>query len=311
MLSLEMRKAIIILLSLCSSLFSFSAVKKAPTPKAVTDFINCIEQLQSLNENQREEAFTLRKQTKQLFSLKNGDQGFNIDKPTENVFNSELYFVGLGHVTNAQTYCLRLFKYLYEERVLKISSEVLFTETLCLPDANNKDEPKYYETNIKKMCQCNNTTKTVWQTYRVPVSSGVIDRIYGYDQEPAGWDRSNPGKHDTEQTQSPSTPSKPDDEKEWTEDDFLYYAARYYKAKDYSSAATILTALTSTYPANAEAWFRLAVLVKYKTKWSKKNYKDPNKTAIEFMKKAASLANDQLKKKAENALYYWEHPNYI
>ena len=318
-----MRYCVLVTMFLSFASLLVAAPKSEGTPKAVKTLIANLETLTELSENQRDDAYSIHLRNIGLFAA-SGSGGINID--SDDKFNSELYYLGLEPVSKSVTYCNKLYSFLYKERSLKLSHEILYTEAINAPDINGKDELYFYDTKVKKTCSYNNEKKVVWQTFEVAASDGLIDKIEGFDSKPTEW-------RDEASSTSPITPNTQNNQqlgsssnlgqnkktytppshvtKPQTEQDLLRLAARYYTAKDYSSAATTLNTLTAKYPNNAEAWFRLALIVRYKTKWSKKVYEDPNKSAIEFMKKASALANGKLKSKADNALFYWEHPNYM
>lgn len=305
------------------SFSTFAAPKNVGTPQAVKTLIANLETLTELSDNQRDDAYSMHLHNIGSFAA-SGSGGINID--TDNKYNSEFYYLGLEPVSKSVTYCNKLYSLLYKERALKLSHVILYTEAINAPDIDGKDELYFYDTKVKKTCTYNNEDKVIWQTFEVAASDGLIDKIEGFDSKPTDWrggtSLNHPIKPDNQNNQGREGTSHLDQNKKTyappgqgtkpqTERDLLRLAARYYTAKDYSSAATTLNALTAKYPNNAEAWFRLSLIVRYKTKWSKKVYKDPNKSAIEFMKKASALANGKLKSKADNALFYWEHPNYM
>lgn len=311
---------VILILSFSSTL---AAPKNEGTPKAVKTLINNLETLTTLSDNHRDDAYNIHLLNIKLFAASRRG-GINIDTDTK--FNSEFYYIGLEPVSKSVTYCNKLYSLLYKERALKLSHEILYTEAINVPDIDGTDELYFYDTKVKKTCTYNNEEKIIWQTFEVAASDGLIDKIESFESKPSNWrsgisGNSNPhSDHRNNQEQSGSKhkerETKPyippiHDANSLTEQDFLRLAARYYTSKDYTAATTILNTLAAKYPNNAEAWFRLALIVKYKTKWSKTIYKDPNKSAIEFMKKASALADGELKSKADNALFYWEHPNYM
>lgn len=306
-------------------LFTFAASKSEKTPNAVSAFINNLEAFTRLSDNQRDDAYRLNERN-YLFFAGGGNSKGGITIDTENRYNSEFYYLGLTPVSNSLRYCNQLYTLLYKEKSLKISHEILYTEAINAPDIDGKDELYFYDTKVKKTCAYNsNQSKVIWQSFEVGASNGLIDKIKGFDVRPSSWGVGNAGNstvilpnqpnQDVYETPNlddrPRTNTHTRPQEEQSEQDLLRIAARYYTAKDYSSASATLKQLTDKYPNNAEAWFRLALIVRYKTKWSKKVYKDPKKSAIEFMKKASDLANGKLKSKADNALFYWEHPNYM
>ena len=318
-----MRYCVLVTIFLSFASLLVAAPKNEGTPKVVKTLITNLETLTELSDNQRDDAYNIHLRNVGSFAA-SGSGGINID--SDDKFNSEFYYLGLEPVSKSVTYCIKLYSLLYKERALRLSHEILYTEAINAPDIDGKDELYFYDTKVKKTCTYNNEEKVIWQTFEVAASDGLIDKIEGFDSKPTDWrggasstspitpnsqnNRQSGSTSHLDQSNKPYTlPSY--ETKQQTEQDLLRLAARYYTAKDYSSAATTLNTLTAKYPNNAEAWFRLALIVRYKTKWSKKVYKDPNKSAIEFMKKASALANGKLKSKADNALFYWEHPNYM
>lgn len=321
-----MRRITIFLIITSICLFTSAAPKRERTPNAVNEFINNLETFTRLSDNQRDDAYRLNERNYLLFAGGgNSKGGINID--TENRYNSELYYLGLTPVSNSLRYCNQLYTLLYKEKSLKLTHEILYTEAINAPDIDGKDELYFYDTKVKKTCAYNNNqSKIIWQTFEVGASNGLIDKIEGLDTRPSSWSCGNADNTNTVTPNQPNqnvyetpnlddrpetnTPQRSQEVKQ-SEQDLLRIAARYYTAKDYSSASSTLNQLTTKYPNNAEAWFRLALIVRYKTKWSKKVYKDPKKSAIEFMKKASALATGKLKSKTDNALFYWEHPDYM
>lgn len=318
-----MRYCVLVTMFLSFASLLVAAPKNEGTPKVVKTLIANLETLTELSDNQRDDAYSIHLRNICSFAA-SGSGGINID--SDDRFNSEFHYLGLEPVSKSVTYCNKLYSLLYKERALKLSHEILYTEAINAPDIDGKDELYFYDTKVKKTCTYNNEEKVIWQTFEVAASDGLIDKIEGFDSKPTDWrggasstspitpnsqnNRQSGSTSHLGQNNKPYTPPSYET-KPQTEQDLLRLAARYYTAKDYSSAATTLNTLTAKYPNNAEAWFRLALIVRYKTKWSKKVYKDPNKSAIEYMKKASALANGKLKSKADNALFYWEHPNYM
>ena len=146
-----------------------------------------------------------------------------------------------------------------------------------------------------------------------------IDRLFGYESDPTinsyiqdihtngrphqGNTNPNQAGHADQHT-TPST----QEQQTLTENDYLRLASRYYTGKNYYAATSTLLDLTNKYPDNAEAWFQLALITFYKTKCSKTQYSNPREKAIEFMRRASSVARGDLKKKADRCLDDWEHP---
>lgn len=320
---LEMRNTALFILFIFLCLDALAASKRIPTPETVNAFINNLETLYQLSDQQRDYAYDLREHNIRCFAAtEDGKGGINIDFRSR--FNSEFYYLGLEPVSDALRYCNKLYKTVYKEKSLKLCHEILYTEEIKAPDIDGKDELYFYVTKIKKTCTYNNITAVVWQSFEVGASNGLIDKIEGYATRPSSWQLGKSESHTPPSNKPlPQATPKPQEkrreekvaprtqEEELSEKDLLRLAARYYTAKDYTAASSVLQKINKKYPQNAEAWFRLALIVRYKTKWSKKVFTDPKKSAIDFMRKASELASGKLKSKADNALYYWEHPNYM
>lgn len=304
------------------SLFFLSAVMAAPsdswakmvdTPPVVSMFINNLEKFPGMTDSQSDDAYYMNKSNREAFAASEGGMG-GIDIDSERSYNSEIYYLGLGTVANSMRYCNKLYAMLYQEKALKLKHAILDTQEINAPDINGKDELYFYETRLKKTCEYASKTVEVWQSVSVLASTGQIVQIEGYDRMPESWMQIKKDKKSPAKSQKKTQPVSPRPAKSSTplsEDEYLRLAARYYTAKDYAQATSTLAELTDKYPRNAEAWFRMALIVRYKTKWSKKAFANPSKTAIDYMTKAKDLATGKLKAKAENALYYWEHPNYM
>ena len=82
---------------------------------------------------------------------------------------------------------------LYKEKCLKLEHEILYTEAISAPDIDGKDELYFYDTKIKKTCIHDNQAITIWQSFEVEASSGLIDKINGYNTMPSSWLRNNVG----------------------------------------------------------------------------------------------------------------------
>ncbi len=311
---MEIKKFILVAIVLVSCLTVLAAPKNEKIPHAVDMFISNLEKLSLLSDIQSDEAYNMHKQNIRCFAgTDNGAGGISID--SEGTFNSELYYLGLGTVASATRYCNQLYTMLYKEKELKLKHEVLYTGPVKQINEYGKGELYFYETRLKKICEYNNQTIALWQTFEVNAADGLIDKIEGYNEIPISWRRESTGnnveKPIIQEEPKPSDSDSHEDTKAMTEQEYLRLAARYYTAKDYVAAGATYKQLTIDYPNNAEGWFRLACLVRYEKKWSKKVYNNPQKTAISFMEKAANLAVGKLKSKAENALFYWKHENYM
>ena len=313
------KKIYLVVLLLSSILIVSAAPTNVDVPNKVVVFISNLERLAHLSDTQRDDAYRLHEQNVHCFYASGNSRGsITIDSDFENNYNSELYYLGLGTVSNSLTYCNKLYTMLYKEKCLKLEHEILYTEAISAPDIDGKDELYFYDTKIKKTCIHDNQAITIWQSFEVEASSGLIDKINGYNTMPSSWLRNNVNNvanqtviKESQDSQVPENPTKVENVKKKTEQEYLRIAARYYTSRDYVTAIATYRELTTVYPENAEGWIRLALIVRYKTKWSKKAYKNPQQIAITFMKKASGLATGNLKSKADNALFYWENPNYM
>lgn len=309
------KKIYLVVLLLSSILIVSAAPTNVDVPNKVVVFISNLERLAHLSDTQRDDAYRLHEQNVHCFYASGNSRGsITIDSDFENNYNSELYYLGLGTVSSSLTYCNKLYTMLYKEKCLKLEHEILYTEAISAPDIDGKDELYFYDTKIKKTCFHNNHAITIWQSFEVEASSGLIVKINGYNTMPSSWLRNNVDNvaNQTvaeEPQQYPENTTQVEAVKKMTEQEYLRLAARYYTSRDYATAIATYRKLTTVYPENAEGWFRLALIVRYKTKWSKKAYKNPKQIAISFMKKASGLATGKLKSKADNALFYWENPN--
>lgn len=290
-----------------------AATKNAATPAPVKTFLNNLERLQLLSDDQSDEASRLNYENRNCFA------GGTAEGNGVKINNSELSFLNISTSYGASQYCNNLFTLLYRNRALKLSHDIVSTEPIVLPDGNGKDEIRFYETKVKKTCIYNGEEKVFWQKFEVNAEDELIDTLEGYDSKPSNWednisDKSNKknntergGSQQSEQGNKPYSPPIQETQPQ-TEKELLRLAARYYTSKDYSSATKTLHQLTAKYPNNAEAWYRLATIIRFKTKWSKTVYAKPKDEAIKYMRKAVDLATGSLRTKAERALFDWEHP---
>lgn len=317
---MEMRYITFTILLSITFFQTIAASKNAETPKVVTTFLNNLEKLQQLSDNDALEAYKLQENNKRCFlgGTDSGD-GISIDNPMEKFYSSELYYLTNRPIKSAALYCQELNRLLYDERTLKLSHEILNTTPLYNLGEDGKEHVYFYSTKIKKTCTYNNTQKIIWQEFEVSISTMKIDRLFGYENDPTinfhiqdiGTDRlphqGNINPNQTGQNDQHTTPST-QEQQILTENDYLRLASRYYTSKNYYAATSTLLDLTNKYPNNAEAWFQLALITFYKTKWSKTQYSNPRGKAIEFMRRASSVARGDLKKKADRCLEEWEHP---
>ncbi|MDE6523225.1 MAG: tetratricopeptide repeat protein [Muribaculaceae bacterium] len=290
-----------------------ASTKNSATPAPVRTFLNNLERLQLLSDDQSDEASRLNYENRDCFA------GGTAEGNGVKIHNSELYFLNISISYGASQYCNNLFTLLYRNRDLKLSHDIVSTEPIVFADANGKDEIRFYDTKVKKTCIYNGEEKVFWQKFGVDAEDELIDTLEGYDSKPSNWegnisDKSNKktniergGSQQSEQGNKLYTPPIQETLPQ-TEKELLRLAARYYTSKDYSSATKTLHQLTAKYPNNAEAWYRLATIIRFKNKWSKNVYAKPKETAIEYMRKAVNLATGSLKTKAERALFDWEHP---
>lgn len=306
------KKFYLVVLLLPSILMVSAAPQNVDVPNRVTMFISNLERLAHLSDVQRDEAYRLLQQNISCFSAtEEGRSSILINY-------SELYYLGIEAVVSARSYCNTLYTKIYKEKCLKLEHEVLYTDAINVPDIDGKDELFYYDTKIKKTCIYNDRALTVWQSFEVAASSGLIVKFSGYHTMPNSWLKNKVGNigeqsvpAEPQEAQVSENTDHVEDTEKMTAQEYLHLAARYYTYRDYAAAGATYRELTTVYPENAEGWFRLALIVRYKTKWSKKVYKNPQQIAISFMKKASELAVGEMKSKADNALFYWENPNYM
>ena len=296
----------IIFCCISSEAANTKSAKTAETPKAVVKFTDNVEKLSFLSNEEKEVATRLTEENRTLFPAY--PTGINLDMNKYN--NSEFLFLELPKAATSATYCRSLYKYIYEEKRLKLSHQILFTVIQYNIDAGGKDVPYIYETTLKKTCRLNNHTKDLWQIFTVSCEDGLITQLRTSENSP---EASGNGAQEAEVYETivkqPHHTNEIQNTKIFTEQQYLNLAARYYTAKDYERAHTTLKKLTEVYDSNAEGWYRLALIVYYKPKWSKTVYSNPIEAAISFMKKASDRATGSLKKKIDNVLQPWEHPN--
>ena len=285
-------KRTLIVFTFVINVFSTNMFGKGDNPpEVVVKFINNVERLSNISNEDEEKAIKLREEMKECFAGKEV-YGINIDKVSEN--NSEFPYLGLSTVSNSTTYCMKLYTYVFKDRTLKLSHQSMNTEVINAPGNNGKDVKYFYSTTIEKICICNSYVKKLWQIFEVPCDekgniNGVINSLKTLDKEPnviIGEEL----KREIEKSQKLS------------EQQYLNIAARYYTKKDYENAYLTYKKLTEMYDENAEGWYRLALLVFYHEKCYKHIYSNPRQKAKSFMEKAKDRAKGKLKEDANNVL---------
>ena len=156
-----------------------AATKNIATPVPVKTFLNNLERLQLLSDDQSDEASRLNYENRDCF------KGGTAEGDGVQIRNSELYFLNISTRYAASQYCNNLFALLYRDRDLKLSHDIVSTDPLIFADANGKDEIRFYDTKVKKTCIYNGEEKVFWQIFGVDAVDEVIDTFEGYDRKPA------------------------------------------------------------------------------------------------------------------------------
>lgn len=276
--------------------------KTADPPEAVVKFTDNIQML-AVPDLEKEEAYNITEDSKRLFP--EYPTGINIG--TTETAESEFPFLGLPEVMTSSEYCRCLYQYIYEEKRIKYTHQIESTYTLFLIDADGRDEPYLYETTLKTNCIVDNYKKDLRQIVTVKCEDGLIQQIRTFDNNMGMSSHQKPELSE----ETGNILIRESQDAKLTERQYLNLAARYYTAKDYGKTYAVLEQLIEDYDNSAEGWYRLALLVNYKRKWSKKLYSNPRRTALSFMEKASNRASGALADKIENILYYWEHPNHM
>jgi len=309
-----MRKFFISFLVIFSWLYANAVTKNiVKIPEAVAKFINCVEKLSDFVDE--ETAIRLRSEMTNCFASQQETYGINIDDEKSGN-SSEFPFLGLATVSNSTSYCMRLYTYIFTNKALKISHQVLNTAAINTIGDDGKDELYFYSTTLKKTCSYNNTTRNLWQVIEVPSGDNKpIDQLVTYEYEPRPTSIIDAYEKKLETPNNNETNSQHmqggAQRRELSEREYLNLAARYYTAKNYERSYDVLKKMTEIYDMNAEGWYRLALIVYYQPQSCKKIYSNPKETAKSFMEKAESRADGTFKERISNRLLRWNLRRYM
>lgn len=279
------------------------------TPQLVYELISAIEKLSKCDPNQDDIAYQLKDRIRFCFED-------NIRCENNNEFN----ILGIKCEPFINNYCNTLYAQLWESRTLKEEHKILYTIELDAPNHTGGRDTEFYETRIQKTCTYNNNRVDMWQVIEIPYSGER--KIVSFDVQSVQPDwipGNNNGKRNRNNESIKSNGNNNSSSgntiqsnykqlRPMSEKEYLHQAARFYTDKDYDKAINTYIQLTEDYPQCGEGWYRLASIVRYKTKWSKKYYKDPKKEAINFMQKAEECGSGNIKSKAYEAWIKWEYP---
>lgn len=306
-----MRKLLVSVLVVFCWLYANAVTKNIVTlPGVVAKFINCVEKLSdSVDE---ESAIKLRSEMTNCFASQEETYGIDIDDEKSGN-SSEFPFLDFAtaSVSNSNSYCMRLYTYIFTNKTLKISHQVLRTESIDIIGDDGKAEPRFYSTTLKKTYSYNNTTRSLWQVIEVPSGDNKpIDRLVTYAYEPTSSSILDDYEKELEPSIIKESKSQHKQEgtqrRELSEREYLNLAARYYTAKNYERSYDVLKKMTEVYDMNAEGWYRLALIVYYQPQSCKKIYSNPKEMAKSFMKEAENRANGTFKERISNRLLRWE-----
>lgn len=309
-----MRKFIILFLVVFCWLYANAATKNTvKVPGTVVKFINCVEKLSDFVDE--ETAIRLRSEMTNCFASQQETYGINIDDG-ESGNSSEFPFLGFATVSNSTSYCMRLYTYIFTNKTLKISHQVLNTEAINTIGDDGKDELYFYSTTLKKTYSYNNTTRSLWQVIEVPSGDNKpIDQLVTYEYEPKATSIVDAYEEKIETPNINETKNQHKQEgtkrRELSEREYLNLAARYYTAKNYERSYDILKKMTEIYDINAEGWYRLALIVYYQPQSCKKIYSNPKEMAKSFMEKAENRADGSFKEKISNRLLRWKFKKFM
>lgn len=289
--SLEMKSrteylviAILLLLLYPTAVIS---AKQKDAPDVTLRFVNSIDEMSHLIPDNVNRASELQQQIQACFMA--------AEMSGINITNSDLYLAsipGIRQNITSQRYSNQLKQLIFTDRSLKMNQQTLETIVLNTVDFDN-DEPYLYNTIIKKTLCYNNKSITIWQEIHVPVKgTQLISEILTSSKEL----KKNEFIHYERDV--------------LTVNQYLSQAAQFYSKKQYANAYKTYTELTEKHADNAEGWYRLSLMI-YKQRGCKGNYTNPRATAREYMQRAYELGNGDIKTKAENILFYWDHPNYM
>lgn len=290
---MEKKKIIIltVLLLSCLNCAPVKAEKRHKTPTPVSTFIQNVEMLSTLHENELGKAGMLQMECVECFNATSSSStGVPIDK--RQPFTSEFPYLNLPGANTSSMYCRNLYTYIFQERTLNIRHQIGNTTEAYLPNSKNQKEPQVYETDVTKYCICNNTEYVFKQVFcTVPETDGLITEIRTYPSE----------------SSNKAEPISGSDNAVSTEQQFLNLAAKYYTNKDIENAYYTLKRMTELYPNNAYGWYRLACIIYYNDKKMKRFYSNPREVAKKFMEDAGKMS-PRLKADCENFLVRFEHP---
>lgn len=278
----KLRKGLLLLVAIIGGCISQVHAKSAPTPSATRTIINSTIELGRLNENNVNRASELQQAIQSCFAA-------NL-----NLKGNEFYLIGLDQRSNltSQSYSNKLKRYIFTERKVDMDCDVL--ETVPVNGIElGKDEVVLYVTKLKKDIACNGRNYQFWQEIDYDIDGGGITSIKTTDKAP----------RKDEYIDIP-------DEGPKSAKEYLNQAAKMYTSKKYAEAYNLYSELTRQYSQEPEGWYRLALMI-YKQKGCKGQFKKPREVARDYMQRAYNLASGKLKTKAENVLYYWDHPNYM
>lgn len=297
-----------VLIIFCWSYVNAATKHIVKVPGTIVKFINCVEKLSDFVDE--ETAIRLRSEMTNCFASQQETYGINIDDG-ESGNSSEFPFLGLATVSNSTSYCMRLYTYIFTNKSLKISHQVLNTETINIVGDDGKNELYFYSTTLKKTCSYNNTTINLWQVIEVPSGHNKpIDQLVTYEYEPKATSIVDayeekigiPNINESKNQHKQEEPQR----RELSEREYLNLAARYYTAKNYERSYDVLKKMTEIYDMNAEGWYRLALIVYYQPQSCKKIYSNHKEAAKSFMKNAEARASGTFKERISNRLLRWE-----
>lgn len=213
-----------------------------------------------------------------------------------NIDNHDLYLAsipGMRPSITSQRYSNQLKQLIFVERSLGITQQTLGTSILNTVDFG-KDEPYLYKTVVKKTLSYGGRDVTLWQEICVPVKgASLISEVMTSEKELKKDEFIHYEK-----------------DRQLTERQYLNQAAQFYSRKQYADAYRTYSEMTQKYSSNAEGWYRLSLMI-YKQRGCKGLYGRPRVTAREYMQRAYDLGRGEIRDKAENVLFYWDHPNYM
>lgn len=280
-----MEKSILRLISFAILLSGHMAVC-AKVPEKTNTFINSVENLSSISPNDANSASILTTKIINCFTGSSTSQGTDIN-------NSELYFLGLNNAKfSSRTYSRLLRKYIFDDKTLFSKYKIHDTEIIKAPD--RKDTPRFYYTYVETSINYNGRVYKYWQRFSEDHEKSLV-RDKGINQII------------TQEQPFDKKIIVDGDKNTMTAKQLLDLAAEYYTRKDYTSAYDTYKTITTKYDSNAEGWYRLAIMTRMKKGCKYSDYKSVAKS---YMKKARDRASGELLRKAEDVLYYWEHPNF-